>query len=74
MNLGYDKESPKSKFPNTDKIYTVRLYSDLWDVVYLERIHNPELHIKHWMCEIGFASWRFALLVDHIEFQKLFGN
>jgi hypothetical protein len=39
-------------------------------MVYLERIHNPKLYTKQGMCEIGFASWRFALLADDIDFQK----
>jgi hypothetical protein len=70
MNSDFEEKLPKTKFPNADKIYTVRLYSEELDMVYLERIHNPKLYTKQGMCEIGFASWRFALLADDIDFQK----
>ena len=39
-------------------------------MVHLNHIHNPKLHIKKGMIEIGFASWRFALLEDKIDFKK----
>ena len=70
MNSDFEKKIPNAKFPNADKIHTVRLYSEEWDMIYLERIHNPKLYTKQGMCEIGFASWRFALLEDDIDFQK----
>ena len=70
MNSYFEKKIQNAKFPNTDKIHTVRLYSEEWDMIYLERIHNPKLYTKQGMCEIGFASWRFALLADDIDFQK----
>jgi len=70
MNSDFEKKLPKSKFPNGDKTYTVRAYSKKWDIVYLEHIHNPKLYTKQGMCEIGFASWRFALLEDKVDFQN----
>ena len=70
MNLDFEKKLPKSKLPNGDKTYTVRAYSEKWDIVYLEHIHNPKLYTKQGMCEIGFASWRFALLEDEIDYKK----
>ena len=70
MNSDFEKKVPKSKFPNGDKVYTVRYYCDEWDMVHLNHIHNPKLHTKKGMREIGFASWRFALIEDEIDFKK----
>lgn len=70
MNQDFEKKVPKSKFPNGEKVYTVRYYCDEWDMVYLNNIYNPKLYTKQGMSEIGFASWRFALLEDKIDFQK----
>ena len=39
-------------------------------MVYLNHIHNPKLYTKQGMREIGFASWRFALLEDESRLSK----
>ena len=70
MNSDFEKKVPNAKFPNGEKIYTVRYYCDEWDMVYLNHIHNPKLYTKQGMSEIGFASWRFALIEDQIDFKK----
>ena len=70
MNNDFEKKVPNAKFPNGEKIYTVRYYCHEWDMVYLNHIHNPKLYTKQGMREIGFASWRFALLEDKVDFQN----
>ena len=70
LNSDFEKKVPKAKFPSGAKVYIVRSYSEELDMLYLEHIYNPKLYTKKGMCEIGFASWRFALLKDDINYQK----
>ena len=70
LNSDFEKKVPKAKFPSGAKVYIVRSYSEEWDMLYLEHIYNPKLYTKKGMCEIGFASWRFTLLKDDINYQK----
>ena len=38
MNSDFEKKVPNAKFPNGEKIYTVRYYCEVWDMVYLNHI------------------------------------
>ena len=70
LNTDFEKKIMNAKFPSGAKVYSVRSYSKEWDMLYLEQIYNPKLNTEKGMCEIGFATWRFALSKDEINYQK----